>query len=61
MKTYNWAELETFATQFLEETQGSSFKGFFYLGVSFYKMQDYDNALRALQKAQYIEPNDAQL
>jgi tetratricopeptide (TPR) repeat protein len=61
MKSEDWLELESFSTSFLEQTKGHSFKGFFYLGISFYKMQDYENAIRALQKAELVDPNDSQL
>ena len=43
------------------ETQGKTFKGFFYLGISLYKLGDYDTAIRAFEKAEQINSDDAQL
>ena len=43
----NWEELYEVAKSRLEETMGKSFKGFFYMGISFYKTDDFDNAIRA--------------
>ena len=43
----NWEELYEAAKCHLEETTGKSFKGFFYMGISFYKTDDFENAIRA--------------
>ena len=61
MKVGDFETVDKLSTEYLEETNGLSFKGFFYLGISFYKMQDYSNAIRALQKAELINPDDSQL
>lgn len=61
LKIGDWNTLDQIASQHLEDTQGQSFKGFFYLGVSFYKVGDYENAIRAFQKAEEINSEDAQL
>eukprot|EP00347_Sterkiella_histriomuscorum_P007456 403348846 len=61
IKHQKWEELDKVSTDHLEETHGISFKGFFYLGISFYKIQDYHNAIRAFQKAELINGDDSQL
>jgi len=57
----DWSQLDEFATQHLEDTKGRSFKGFFYLGVSLYKVGDFENAVKAFQRAEEIQAEDAQL
>jgi tetratricopeptide (TPR) repeat protein len=47
------------ATEHLEATNASSFKGFFYLGIALYKMCEYESALRAFTRAEFINPDDA--
>ena len=61
MRTEDWEELYSTCKSQLEKTNGKSFKGYFYMGISFYKIEDYDNAIRAFAKAEYINPDDAQL
>jgi len=36
----------------LEKTQGQTAKGFFYLGISYYKQGDYQNSILAFEKAE---------
>lgn len=43
------------------KTEGTSYKGFFYLGISLYKLGDFDTAIRAFEKAEQINSDDAQL
>ena len=47
MNNEDWNELYELSNQHLKETQGKSFKGFFYMGISFYKNEDFENAIRA--------------
>lgn len=42
-----WDELEEIALDQLEITNGKSHKGYFYLGVTLYKMRYYAQALKA--------------
>lgn len=49
------------ATEHLEATNASSFKGFFYLGIALYKANEFESALRAFARAEFINPDDAQL
>lgn len=59
LKVSDWSELDTLATMHLEATKGTSFKGFFYLGVALYKMGEFENAVKAFQRAEEITPDDA--
>jgi tetratricopeptide (TPR) repeat protein len=59
IKLGDWNSLESVASQHLEDTKCESFKGFFYLGVSFYKSGEYENAIRAFQRAEAINSDDA--
>ena len=61
IKVGDWTNLEAIASEHLEDMKCESFKGFFYLGVSFYKTGEHDNAIRAFQKAEAINSEDAQL
>ncbi|CDW78380.1 tpr repeat [Stylonychia lemnae] len=61
LKIEDWQSLDELASKYLEETHGTTFKGLFYLGVSLYKQGDYENAIRAFQKAEEINSDDAQL
>lgn len=47
VKLGDWNALDSLASQHLEDTKCESFKGFFYLGVSFYKCNEHENAIRA--------------
>lgn len=47
MNEDNWDALYEESKKHLEATNGRSFKGFFYMGISFYKSEDYENAIRA--------------
>lgn len=59
MNEENWEELYEVSKSHLEETNGKSFKGFFYMGISFYKSDDFENAIRAFSKAESINSDDA--
>jgi hypothetical protein len=59
IKVEEWQQLDSLAGEHLEATSGKSFKGFFYMGVAMYKMGDYENCIRALSKAQFINEEDA--
>lgn len=61
LRIYDWHELDIFATSHLEQTKGRSYKAFFYLGVSLYKTKEYESAIKAFQRAEEINPEDAQL
>lgn len=61
IKIEDWDTLDKISTRHLEETKGKSYKGFFYLGVALYKSGDYENAIRAYQKAEEINGEEAQL
>lgn len=61
IKDEDWIQLDSYATEHLEAMSGKSFKGFFYLGVALYKQNDFENAIRAFSKAEFINGEDAQL
>jgi len=47
LKIEDWDSLDQISSSYLEETKGKSYKGFFYLGVSLYKLGDYESAIKA--------------
>ena len=61
LKVRDYEKLEEESTEHLERHRGTSFRGFFYLGISLYKMEDYGNAILAFQKSELINSEDAQL
>lgn len=61
LKSNDWEELEVQAVEQLDATKAKSPKGFFYLGVSLYKMGFYEQACRAFQKSSELNAQDAQL
>jgi tetratricopeptide (TPR) repeat protein len=54
----DWKELDQVSTKHLEETRGKSYKGFFYLGVSLYKTEQYEDAITVFQRAEELYPED---
>ena len=59
LRTQDWNTLDNISTEHLEETSGKSYKGFFYLGISLYKLGDFESAIRAFTKAEQINSDDA--
>lgn len=59
MKEENWDTLYEVTKSYLEQTRGKSFAGYFYMGISFYKEEDYENAIKAFEKAEGINSEDA--
>lgn len=49
------------ATEHLEAFSGQSYKGFFYLGIALYKNSEYESSIRSFSRAEFINPDDAQL
>lgn len=66
MKRQKWFELEEAARKFYYKSKhsSSSFRALFYFGVANYKKSDYvgfDTAIAAFERAENMEPEDAQL
>lgn len=61
IRSLDFEGLEDMARDYLKSTQYQSYKGFFYLGVSFYRQNDFENAIKAFKEADIINPEDAQL
>jgi tetratricopeptide (TPR) repeat protein len=59
LKTEEWMALEEHARDYLAASEYSSCKGYFYLGVCFYKQGDFENAIKAFKEAETISPDDA--
>jgi tetratricopeptide (TPR) repeat protein len=49
------------AVEQLDSSKGKSPLGFFYLGVSLYKQTLYEQAIKAFQKSNELDPSNAQL
>ena len=58
IKTKQWETLELFAVGQLDKTNAKSAKGFFYLGIALYKMEIYDQAIKAFERSNEIKPKD---
>ena len=55
-----WKDLEDFACDHFETMKGKKCpKGFFYLGVAFYKQDDYEEAIKAFEKCINLDKKDA--
>lgn len=59
LKTEDWVALEELARDYLSSQSYNSFKGYFYLGVCFYKQGDFENAIKAFKEAETINADDA--
>jgi tetratricopeptide (TPR) repeat protein len=55
----DWDNLESIAKEFLEKSPQKSYKGFFYYGISLYKLGDYENAIKAFNQAESLRDDDA--
>lgn len=56
-----WERLEVEAVDQLDLMKGKSPKAFFFLGISLYKMQFYDQACLAFQRSSELKADDAQV
>ena len=57
----DWDNLENVSKEFLEKSPQKSYKGYFYYGISLYKLGDYENAIKAFKQAESVKEDDAQL
>lgn len=55
-----WKDLEDFACDHFETKGKQCPKGFLYLGVAFYKQDDYEKAIKAFDKCINLDKKDAQ-
>ena len=60
IKEGNWEELELAAVDQLDASKGKSPQGFFYLGVSLFKMKYYNQAIKAFKKSIELDDSDGQ-
>ena len=64
MKNINeedWEHLETISVQQLDTMKGKSPLGFYYLGVSLYKMNYFDQSVKAFLKSDDLKKNNPDL
>jgi hypothetical protein len=54
-----WSELEVTAVEQLDICKGKSPLGFFYLGVSLYKLDHVEQGIKAFQKSNELDSNNA--
>lgn len=59
IKSGDWNKLEIQALDHLDKCKGKSHKGFFYLGIALYKMGYYEQSIKAYQKSNELDANDA--
>lgn len=61
LKGQNWKGLAIICASHLEKNHISSFHAYFYYGISMYKQKDYITAIKAFEKAEVRNMDDAQL
>jgi hypothetical protein len=55
----DWDNLENISKEFLEKSPQKSYTGYFYYGISLYKLGDYENSIKAFKQAESVKEDDA--
>lgn len=61
MELQDFEALAQACAEHLERTSQRSFKGYLYLGVAYFKQQDFEQAMAFYRKAEELNPQHAQL
>lgn len=57
----DWEKLEVAAVDQLDQLKGKSARGYFFLGISLYKMEFFDQACLSFQRSSELKADDAQV